>query len=60
MEEKLKEQIKKAEQAEELPPDKFDHHMRKARRDDIESRRRIFIAQSEDGKEREAITPSVY
>lgn len=59
MEKDLKEKIQKAEQTAGLPPDKFDHHMKKARRDDITSRQRIFIAQSEDD-EREEITPSVY
>lgn len=59
MKEKLKKHIIKAEQKQELQPDKFDRHMQKARRDDIESRQQIFIAQSEDD-EQEEITPSVY
>lgn len=34
------------------PQDKFDRHMRKARLQDIDSRKNIFISQSTDGAER--------
>ncbi len=47
-----------------VPPDKFDRHMRKARRDDISSRRRTFVRQSEADADRDNrrkdISPSVY
>lgn len=35
-----------------VPPDKFDRHMRKARLDDIEARRNIFVRQVELSTER--------
>ena len=60
MENELNKHIKKAELTAEVPPDKFDRHMKKARRDDIASRRRIFIAQSEEDNDPEQISPSVY
>ncbi len=47
-----------------VEPDKFDRHMRKARRDDITSRRQTFVSQSraDDIRDtrRQSITPSVY
>ena len=52
------------ELTEPVEPDKFDRHMRKARRDDIASRRKTFIVQSQADDDRDnrrqAITPSVY
>lgn len=47
-----------------VEPDKFDRHMRKARRDDISSRRKVFVSQARADDDRDArrqtITPSVY
>jgi len=47
-----------------VEPDKFDRHMRKARRDDISSRRKVFVSQSRAEDERDSrrqdISPSVY
>lgn len=47
-----------------VEPDKFDRHMRKARKSDIIARRRIFANQSQaEGKRdtlRDKIHPSVY
>ncbi|MBQ8713044.1 MAG: hypothetical protein IJ551_09555 [Prevotella sp.] len=54
----------RVELTEPVEPDKFDRHMRKARRDDICSRRQTFISQSraDDNRDnrRQAISPSVY
>ena len=56
--------VSRAELTEEVPPRKFDRHMAKARKDDIHSRRQMFIAQSDADEDREHrngdITPSVY
>ena len=47
-----------------VEPDKFDRHMCEARRNDIQSRRKIFIRQNDVNQqftERvDAITPSIY
>ena len=47
-----------------MPGDKFDKHFKKARLDDIEARRAIFVNQSEKGEERRTdrlnIQPSLY
>ena len=47
-----------------VPDDKFDKHFKKARLDDIEARRAIFVNQSEKGEERRTdrlnIQPSLY
>ena len=47
-----------------VPDDKFDKHFKKARLDDIESRKAMFINQTENGEERNAgrlnLASSVY
>ena len=47
-----------------VPPDKFDKHMKKARKDDLTARKSIFQRQSEDSIEtqekRRHIEPSLY
>ena len=47
-----------------VPDDKFDRHMKRARVNDIESRRKTFVRQTEVSVEREEkrrdLTPSVY
>ena len=54
----------KVELSEPVEPDKFDRHMRKARRNDITSRRKVFLSQSEADTERDnqrqTINTSVY
>lgn len=56
--------INRAELTEGVPPKKFDRHMAKARKDDIHSRKKMFIAQSDADETREQrngdISPSVY
>lgn len=48
----------------EIPSDKFDRHMRKARKDDINARRRMLQHQAEKDAEKDEqkrnIKPSVY
>lgn len=47
-----------------VPSDKFDRHMKRARLQDIESRKSIFSLQSADGiartEQRASIKPSTY
>ena len=47
-----------------VPDDKFDKHFKKARLDDIEARKAMFINQTENGEERKAgrlnLASSVY
>lgn len=54
----------KVELTEPVEPDKFDRHMRKARRDDIASRRQTFITQSKTDSQRDrehdGICTSIY
>jgi len=56
--------VNRAELTEGIPPKKFDRHMAKARKDDIHSRQKMFVAQSNADEEREqrndGISPSVY
>lgn len=56
--------VNRAELTDGVPPKKFDRHMAKARKDDIHSRQKMFIAQSYADEERELrngdICPSVY
>lgn len=53
-----------AELTEEIPPKKFDRHMAKARKDDVLSRKKMFVAQSDADEVHEQkitdICPSVY
>lgn len=60
----IDDKLPKVELTEPVEPTKFDRHMRKARRDDIRSRRQVFIQQSEADEQRDshrqAITPAVY
>lgn len=37
----------RAERSQPVDPEKFDRHIEKARRDDMEARRKIFVSQSE-------------
>lgn len=56
--------VNRAELTEGVPPKKFDRHMAKARKDDIRSRQKMFIAQSDADEDRDQrvtdIIPSVY
>ena len=60
----LEESIKKSRDAQAIPNDKFDLHMKRARVRDIESRRKAFTRQTELDVERDervkSIIPSVY
>lgn len=49
----LEEAIKKSQEAQPIPADKFDEHMKRARETDIESRKKTFVCQSEAEEERE-------
>ena len=56
--------VNRAELTEGVPPKKFDRHMAKARKDDIRSRQKMFIAQSDADEDRDQrvtdIIPSIY
>lgn len=56
--------VNRAELTEGVPPKKFDRHMAKARKDDICSRQKMFIAQSDADEDRDQrvtdIIPSIY
>lgn len=56
--------VNRAELTEGVPPRKFDRHMAKARKDDVRSRQKMFVAQSDADEDREQrvadISPSVY
>jgi len=56
--------VNRAELTEGIPPKKFDRHMAKARKDDIHSRKKMFVALSDADADREQrngdISPSVY
>lgn len=45
--------VNRAEQTEGIPPKKFDRHMAKARKDDMHSRQKMFVAQSDADDARE-------
>ena len=49
----LEEAIKKSQEAQPVPADKFDEHMKRARETDIESRKKTFVRQSDDAIEKE-------
>ena len=56
--------IKMSEEARAIPEDKFDQHMKRARENDINCRKKTFLRQTEASVEREnkisGIKPSVY
>ena len=56
--------IKMSEEAKAIPQDKFDNHMKRARENDIDSRKKAFVRQTEASVEREnrinGLKPSVY
>ena len=56
--------IELAQEKTNVPADKFDKHMKRARVQDMESRQKAFVLQTELDMERDnrlsAITPSVY
>lgn len=54
-----KEAIKASRQRKLVPDDKFAHHIRRARVNDIESRKAIFNEQTNDRENRKIIT-SIY
>jgi len=61
---RLSEIIKASRKKKLVPDDKFDLHMERARVNDIESRKSIFIVTSENGEDqrmrRMEIIPSIY
>lgn len=51
--------IKQSRQNKTLPPDKFDRHMERARRNDIASRKNIFDLQTNIGVDRQTQRKSI-